>query len=195
MGILARSKSMANALRKALAEQHFELSHSACLEIVARQFGFCGWNILKAASENETSLSFTLFVEHGRQQEAFLFYQAAFGAVRTKAHCLQGNELMAVELELGGRQIAVCGSNPRREAEPQRGGPFFLKEKGAGSTVFRLVVNDAAAVLKAAVAAGAAVRDKVEIADDGRRVATIFDPFGHIWALQEKNVATTRQVA
>ncbi|RCI80068.1 VOC family protein [Brucella anthropi] len=195
MSVFARSKSMAKALRKALAEQHVELSHSTCLEIVARQLGFSGWNVLKAASDNEMSLSFTVFVEHGRQQEAALFYQAAFCAVQTKTHRLQEDELMAVELELGGWQIAVCGSNPRREAEPLRGGPFFLKEKGAGSTVFRLEVNDAEAVLKAAVAAGATVRDKVEIADDGRRVATIFDPFGHIWGLHEKAIASVRQAA
>lgn len=189
MSVFARSKSMAKALRKTLAEQHIELSHSACLEIVARQFGFSEWNVLKAVSDNETSLSFTLFVEHGRQQEASLFYQAAFGAVETETHYLQDREIMAVELNLGGQRLTICGSNPRREADPSRGGPFFLKEKGAGSTIVRLEVNDAAAVLKAAVAAGATVRDKVGIADNGHRLAAIFDPFGHIWGLHEKDIA------
>lgn len=123
-----------------------------------------------------------------------MFYQAAFGAVETKTHYLQDCEIMAVELDLGGQPLTVCGSNPRREAEPSRGGPFFLKEKGAGNTIFCLEVNDAAAVLKAAVAAGATVRDKVGIADDGHRLAAIFDPFGHIWGLHEKDIAA-RQAA
>jgi hypothetical protein len=39
---------MAKSLRDALADRHVSLSHSACLEIVARQFGFADWNTLSA---------------------------------------------------------------------------------------------------------------------------------------------------
>lgn len=42
------AKSMAKALRAAMAERNLELSHSETLEIVARQFGFDDWNILAA---------------------------------------------------------------------------------------------------------------------------------------------------
>lgn len=115
---------MANALRKALAERNLDLPHSACLEIVARQFGVFNWNILKAKIGKTASLTFTLFVEHGRQEEAAMFDRTAFGAARTKPHYLQRQEPMAVEVELGGWLISICGSNPRREAEPWRGGPF-----------------------------------------------------------------------
>lgn len=195
MNARAHPKSMAKALRKALAEQNLDVPHSACLEIVARQFGVSNWNTLKAETNKTVSLSFTLFVEHGRQEEAALFYRTAFGAVRTKTHYLQRQEPLAVELELGGWLISVCGSNPRREAEPWRGGPFFPKEKGAGSAVYRLDVDDVAAVLEAAIAAGASIRDSLQVADNGHRVATIFDPFGHIWGLHEKAVATTKQAA
>lgn len=195
MSARAHPKSMAKALRKALAEQNLELSHSACLEIVARQLGVSNWNTLKAVSDKAASLSFTLFVEHGRQEEAAMFYQAAFGAVRTKTHYLQRQELMAVELDLGGWLISVCGSNPRRESEPWRGRPFFPKEKGAGNAVYRLDVDDVEAVLEAAVAAGAGIRDSLQVADNGYRVATIFNPFGHIWGLTEKAAATTKQTA
>lgn len=73
--------------------------------------------------------------------------------------------------------------------------PFFPKEKGAGSAVYRLDVDNVAAMLKTAVAAGAGIRDSLQVADNGHRVATIFDPFGHIWALHEKAVATTTQAA
>lgn len=42
------AKSMAKALRAAMAERNMELSHSETLEIVAHQFGFDDWNILAA---------------------------------------------------------------------------------------------------------------------------------------------------
>lgn len=42
------AKTMAKVLRKALSEQNIETSHSFCLELVARQFGFADWNALAA---------------------------------------------------------------------------------------------------------------------------------------------------
>ncbi len=45
------AKSMAKALRLALAERHVPLSHSDCLELVARQFGCADWNVLAARIE------------------------------------------------------------------------------------------------------------------------------------------------
>ena len=195
MSARAHPKSMAKALRKALAEQDIDLSHSVCLEIVARQLGSPNWNTLKVESEKAASLSFTLFVEHGRQEEAVMFYRAAFGAVRTRTHNLQQHVPMAVELALGGWLVSVCGSNPRREAEPWRGGPFFPKERGSGNAVYRLDVHDVATTLEVAIAAGASIRDDLQVADNGHRVAKIFDPFGHVWSLHEKAAARTKHAA
>jgi uncharacterized glyoxalase superfamily protein PhnB len=45
------AKSMAKALRAVMAGRQIELSHSEALEIVARQFGFDGWNVLAARIE------------------------------------------------------------------------------------------------------------------------------------------------
>jgi catechol 2,3-dioxygenase-like lactoylglutathione lyase family enzyme len=42
------AKAMARSLRGALGEQDIALSHAACLEIVARQFGLTSWNVLAA---------------------------------------------------------------------------------------------------------------------------------------------------
>lgn len=42
------AKLMAKLLRQGLAERAVELSHSDCLELVARQFGVANWNILSA---------------------------------------------------------------------------------------------------------------------------------------------------
>ena len=42
------AKTMAKSLRSCLVERNVSLSHSTCLEIVARQFGFADWNTLSA---------------------------------------------------------------------------------------------------------------------------------------------------
>lgn len=42
------AKTMAKALRQALAERDVTLSHSDCLELMARQFGLANWNMLAA---------------------------------------------------------------------------------------------------------------------------------------------------
>jgi hypothetical protein len=49
------SKTMAKALRTALAERQIDISHSDSLELVARQFGFDNWNILAARIDVATS--------------------------------------------------------------------------------------------------------------------------------------------
>jgi hypothetical protein len=43
------AKAMARSLRASLAARNVSLSHSECLEIVARQFGWNEWNSLAAA--------------------------------------------------------------------------------------------------------------------------------------------------
>ncbi|MGO4837460.1 glyoxalase superfamily protein, partial [Rhizobiaceae sp. 2RAB30] len=179
MDTLSRSKSMAKALRKALADRNVDLSHSDCLGIVARQFGFTDWNTLKAASDREAAITITVFIEHGRQSEAVDFYRAAFGADLLRRY-IHDDMLIAVELRIGETLISVSGSNPRRELEPERGGPFYPKANGAVSTVLGLEVGDLDTALRRAVDAGAVIRDKPEIATDGRRAAAFFDPFGHI---------------
>jgi hypothetical protein len=49
MRTVADAKAMAKTLRESLAERGLALSHSECLEIVARQFGVDTWNILSAS--------------------------------------------------------------------------------------------------------------------------------------------------
>lgn len=45
------AKLMAKLLRQGLADRSIDLSHSECLELVARQFGVANWNILSARIE------------------------------------------------------------------------------------------------------------------------------------------------
>jgi uncharacterized protein YjbI with pentapeptide repeats len=59
-------KSMAKALRQALADRHIELSHGDCLELVAKQFGVRDWNVLSAAigpAAVDKPLTFSVFGE------------------------------------------------------------------------------------------------------------------------------------
>jgi hypothetical protein len=48
------AKAMAKSLRDSLAAQSVSLSHSQCLEIVARQFGCADWNTLAAKLNAES---------------------------------------------------------------------------------------------------------------------------------------------
>jgi hypothetical protein len=42
------AKTMAKSLRASLVDRNVSLSHSSCLEIIARQLGFADWNTLCA---------------------------------------------------------------------------------------------------------------------------------------------------
>lgn len=54
------AKAMAHALREALASKAVKISHSECLELIAKSFGVETWNILSAKIEtNKSSLPAT----------------------------------------------------------------------------------------------------------------------------------------
>lgn len=134
---------------------------------------------------DEPGLEISLFVEHGREQEAADFYAVAFGAEVLEAYQSDG-VLMGFAMRFGALPVAVAGSNPRRERNPAYGGPFFPKTAGAVSAIFTLHVGDIAHAVRQAVAAGATIRDAIQVDEIGRNVASLFDPFGHIWALVER---------
>lgn len=48
-------KTMAKALRGALADQAIFVSHGQCLELVAKQLGYANWNILSARANADAS--------------------------------------------------------------------------------------------------------------------------------------------
>ena len=48
------AKAMAKSLRDSLAARNVLLSHSECLEIVARELGFADWNTLSAKLDAES---------------------------------------------------------------------------------------------------------------------------------------------
>ncbi len=54
------AKTMAKSLRDSLVDRNVSLSHSTCLEIVARQLGFADWNTLSAKLPAEGGLAIPL---------------------------------------------------------------------------------------------------------------------------------------
>jgi len=54
------AKTMAKSLRDSLVDRNVSLSHSTCLEIVARQIGFADWNTLSAKLPAEAGLEIPL---------------------------------------------------------------------------------------------------------------------------------------
>ncbi|QKC84355.1 glyoxalase superfamily protein [Mesorhizobium sp. NZP2077] len=57
------AKTMAKAMREALAARDLTISHSEALEIVARQFGLATWNILSAKIEAQPARQETIVFE------------------------------------------------------------------------------------------------------------------------------------
>lgn len=141
--------------------------------------------------EQSIGVGLTIFVQHGREQQAADFYSEAFEARQLKTYRVDG-EIAGVDMLMGGTRISVAGSNPRREEEPSYGGPFFPKAAGAVSAIVQLTVPDIEACFAQAIVAGAALRDRVQTDVEGRRVASLFDPFGHIWVLIERQTEPAR---
>ncbi len=103
--------------------------------------------------------------------------------------------LAGFAMRFGTMPVAVAGSNPRREENLSYGGPFFPKAAGSVSAIFTLTVGDIERTMQRAIEAGAVTRDVVQVDMLGRRVASIFDPFGHIWALVERKAGTAKLAA
>jgi uncharacterized glyoxalase superfamily protein PhnB len=143
---------------------------------------------------DEVGVELSLFVEHGREQEAADFYLAAFGAEQVEQY-RPGGVLLAVELRLGSMSLTVAGSNPKREKELSHGGPFSPGVAGAVSAVSQLKVGNLDQVIQKALTAGATLRNPIQLDDTKRRVASVFDPFGHIWGLVEQRPEQARQAA
>jgi PhnB protein len=145
-------------------------------------------------AEARGDFALALFVELGRELEAASFYAEAFGAERGEVHRVDGVPT-SVEMRIGGMLIHVAGVDPARMPAPERGGPFFPKAPGAVSTIFHLGVDNVGTAVGQAIAAGATLRDPVQNDLYGRRVASLFDPFGHVWALVARERAGSRRAA
>ena len=114
---------------------------------------------------------------------ALEFFKRAFGAVEHKRMMSpDGAKLLYAELTIGGHRLVVFD-----EFTASEGGTCRCP-RTLGGTGVRLIlqVDDAKAVVRQAVAAGASVMMPVTEMFWGARYAKLKDPYGHEWGINEQ---------
>jgi uncharacterized glyoxalase superfamily protein PhnB len=112
--------------------------------------------------------------------EAIRFYEEVFGATVVSRMDAADGTVPHAELDLGlGRLQLGDPSDAHGLVAPTREG-----DRVSGSTC--IYVEDVDAVFAKAVERGATVREKPDTFVTGDRFASIYDPFGHRWAIMTK---------
>ena len=108
--------------------------------------------------------------------DAIEVYKRAFGAVETSRMPGPDGKLMHASVKIGDSTVMLVDEFPQWGAV----GPNALK--GSPVTI-HLQVEDADALFKRAVDAGATVKHAIEDAFWGDRYGVLSDPFGHAWSI------------
>ena len=106
--------------------------------------------------------------------KAIDFYREAFGAVEKFRLTEPGGRIGHAELELGGTTLMLSDEYPEF-------GIYGPKTIGGTSATLHLHVDDADAMIRRAVAAGAEILREPQDQFYGERSGTLRDPFGHEW--------------
>jgi PhnB protein len=112
--------------------------------------------------------------------EAISFYEEVFGATVVSRMDGPDGTVLHAELDLGDGRLQL--SDPNEEyglVVPDRSGDAV-----SGSTC--IYVPDVDAAFERAVARGAVVREKPSTFVTGDRFASVYDPFGHRWAVMTR---------
>ena len=112
--------------------------------------------------------------------EAIAFYEAVFGATVVSRMDGPDGSVMHAELDLGLGRLQLSDPN----TEYGLVAPTRDADEVSGSTC--IYVADVDAVFEKAVERGAVVREKPSTFVTGDRFASIYDPFGHRWAVMTK---------
>ncbi len=142
-----------------------------------------GNQVIRQMIGSDFRLSLNLFVAQGRERETAEFYASVFGAEETNSYEMLRSVM--IEMQIGELGLVICGSDPSRETAPGYSGTHHPKTPGSVSSFFQLIVPDVRAMVKAALEAGGEMRDRLQLDVQGRIVASIYDPAGHIWVLIE----------
>jgi PhnB protein len=102
------------------------------------------------------------------------FYKQAFGAREIMRMPAPGGKVGHAEIEIGGSRIMLADEFPEMNCKSP-------KAFGGSPVSIHLYVEDADAIAKRAVAAGAVLKRPVEDQFYGDRLGTLEDPFGHTW--------------
>ena len=112
--------------------------------------------------------------------EAIRFYAEVFGATVVSRMDGPGDTVLHTELQIGEGRLQLSDPNEQYGlVVPDRSGDAV-----SGSTC--IYVPDVDAVFATAVERGATVREKPDTFVTGDRFASIYDPFGHRWAVMTR---------
>ena len=106
------------------------------------------------------------------------WYGSVLGAVETSRITLPSGQIMSVELRFGDSTLSIADEFPDMGIVS----PLTL---GGTYGALHLAVEDADAVWKRALGAGATVFEPLHDAFWGDRTGQFIDPFGHRWAVDE----------
>ena len=112
--------------------------------------------------------------------EAIRFYAAVFGATVVGRMDGPDGSVVHAELDLGAGRLQLSDPND----EYRLVAPAREDDRVSGSTC--IYVPDVDAVFERAVEHGATVREKPSTFVTGDRFASIYDPFGHRWAVMTR---------
>jgi PhnB protein len=112
--------------------------------------------------------------------EALRFYEEVFGATVVSRMDGPGGAVMHAELDLGDGRLQL--------SDPDEQYGLVVPDRAADSVSGSLCiyVPDVDAVFAKAVERGATVREKPDTFVTGDRFASIYDPFGHRWAVMTR---------
>ncbi len=113
--------------------------------------------------------------------EAIRFYEEVFGATVVSRMDGPDRTVVHAELDLGDGRLQLSDPNPEYGLAAPTG---MASDTVSGSTC--IYVPDVDAVFAAAVERGATVREKPSTFVTGDRFASIYDPFGHRWAVMTR---------
>ncbi|MDQ1661884.1 MAG: PhnB protein [Blastococcus sp.] len=135
--------------------------------------------ITNGKPEGYTTL--TPFLVCSPAAEAIRFYEEVFGASVVGRMDGPDGTVMHAELDLGDGRLQLSDPNDSYGLVPPNG---QAQDKVSCSTC--IYVADVDAVFAAAVERGATVREKPATFVTGDRFASIYDPFGHRWAVMTR---------
>ncbi|HEY4625176.1 MAG TPA: VOC family protein [Blastococcus sp.] len=135
--------------------------------------------ITNGKPEGYTTL--TPFLVCSPATEAIAFYEAVFGATVVARMDGPGGTVLHAELDLGDGRLQLSDPNEQYGLVAPTG---LVEDKVSGSTC--IYVPDVDAVFEKAVERGATVREKPATFVTGDRFASIYDPFGHRWAVMTR---------
>jgi PhnB protein len=113
--------------------------------------------------------------------EAIDYYAAVFGATVVDRMDGPDGTVMHAELDFGEGRLQLSDPMDGYGLEAPTGAD---RDRASSSTC--IYVSDVDAVFEAAVERGATVREKPSTFVTGDRFASIYDPYGHRWAIMTK---------